>query len=97
MFNAGLQRGKRGLGMGGVGLVWCGVGVVGEWGVPREISLHLSVPQTDVGEYQPSKQSRGPRMLMGPFVPAQPGPAQPGSVHLPDNYWELVQILVQIV
>lgn len=75
MFNAGLQRGKQGLGMGGVGLVWCGV-VWGELGVPREISLHLSVPQTDVGEYQPFKQSRGPRMLMGPFVPAQPSPAR---------------------
>lgn len=70
MFNAGLQRGKRG---------WVRVGEagVGGVGVPREISLHLSTPQTDVGEYQPCKQRRGPRRLPGPLVPAQPGPVRP--------------------
>lgn len=35
---------------------------IGGLGVPWEISLHLSVSKTDVGEYQPLK---GPHMLMG--------------------------------
>lgn len=56
MFNAGLQRGEgvrageeRGQAIGGSGVPW-------------EISLHLSVSKTDVGEYRPLK---GPQMLMG--------------------------------
>ena len=73
MFNAGLQKGKEGKEGGGQ------TGNRGLGGVPSEISLHLSLWEMEVDEYQPLKWASDAN---GAFILAWLC-----SIHLPNNWW----------